>query len=104
MLISASLADCDSAQLAYLVPRGIDVTKPVLKKAPANKKKAIKAATLHKQRITDEIGQVRTIYRLDAGSGRFDVEFSKAFRLSVAKARRENKRLTGSPDVAGAKK
>lgn len=80
------------------------MTKPVLKKTPDKKKKAISSATLQKQRITDENGQVRTIYRLDAGSGRFDVEFSKAFRLSVAKARKENKRLTGSPDVARAKK
>jgi hypothetical protein len=101
---SASVADCDSTLFAYVVFRGTDVTKPVLKKAPAKKKKAIRAATLHKQRIADENGRVRTVYRLDAGSGRFDIEFSKAFRLSVAKARKENKRLTGSPDVAGAKK
>lgn len=80
------------------------MTKPILKKTPERKKNAIKAATLHKQRITDENGQVRIIYRLDAGSGQFDVEFSKAFRLSVAKARKENKRLTGSPDVGYAKK
>jgi hypothetical protein len=80
------------------------VTKPVVRKAPAEKRTAIKRATLHRQRVTDENGQVRTIYRLDAGSGRFDVEFSKAFRLSVAKARKENKRITGSSDVGRAKK
>ncbi|HEX5257352.1 MAG TPA: hypothetical protein VFW35_01075 [Sphingomicrobium sp.] len=80
------------------------MTKPVLKRVPAQKKKAIEAAILQKQRVADENGKIDTIYRLDAASGRFDVEFSKAFQLSVAKARRENKRLTGSPDVASAKK
>ena len=80
------------------------MTKPVLKELPAGKKRAIKAAALKKQKVVDENGRVRTIYRLDASSGRFDVEFSKAFSLSVAKARKENKRLTGSPDVGPPKK
>ena len=80
------------------------MTKPVLSETPRAKDRAIKRATLAKQRITDEHGRVRTVYRLDASSGRFDVEFSKAFKLSVAKARKENKRLTGSPDVARPKK
>ena len=80
------------------------MTKPIVKKTPGKKRRAIRTATLHKQRVKDENGQVRTVYRLDAGSGRFDVEFSKAFQLSVAKARKENKRLTGSADVARPKK
>lgn len=104
VFISASAADCDSGFAAYVVLEGVPLTKPVLKKAPRKKKQAIRSATLQKQRVTDENGRIRTIYRLDAGSGRFDVEFSKAFQLSVARARKENKRLTGSPDVARSKK
>jgi hypothetical protein len=52
-----------------------------------------------KRRVRDENGEIRTLYRLDAASGKFDVQFSKAFGLSVAKARKENKRVTGHPDV-----
>jgi hypothetical protein len=80
------------------------VTKPVLTKLSAKKKAAIKGANLPKQRVRDESGQIRTVYKLDAGSGRFDVQFSKAFSLSVAKARKENKRVTGSPDVGRTKR
>jgi len=80
------------------------MTKPVLKNAPSRKRQSIKKVALETQRITDEDGRTRTIYRLDAGSGHFDIQFSKAFSLSVAKARRENKRLTGSADVGRSKK
>lgn len=80
------------------------MTKPVLTKLAPRKKAAIKRATLEKQRVRDETGRIRTVYKLDAGSGRFDVQFSKAFSLSVAKARKENKRVTGSTDVGRSKK
>lgn len=80
------------------------MSKPVLSESPRDKERAIKRATLERQRLVGEDGQIRTFYRLDASSGRFDVEFSKAFKLSVAKARKENKRVTGSPDVARPKK
>jgi hypothetical protein len=76
------------------------VAKPILKKAPRAKRQAIKRASLAKQRVRDANGKIHTIYRLDAGSGQFDLHFSKAFSLSVAKARKENKRVIGSPDVA----
>jgi len=79
------------------------MTKPVLAKAEPRKKQAIKRAKLAKERITDENGRVRIVYKLDAGSDRFDIEFTKAFSLSVARARKENKRVTGSPDVGRAK-
>lgn len=80
------------------------MTKPVLKKLPPRKRDAIKRASLETTRVRDENGQIRTVYRLDAGSGQFDVQFSKAFRLSVARARKENKRVTGSADVGHGKK
>lgn len=76
------------------------MSKPVLKKVPAREREAVKRANLKTKRIRDENGEIRTVYWLDAGSGHFDVHFSKAFRLSVAKARKENKRVTGSSDVA----
>lgn len=80
------------------------MNKPELIDTPLRKKAAIKRATVPKQRIRDDSGQIRTVYRLDAGSGDFDVLFSKAFRLSVTKARKENKRVTGSSDVGSRKK
>ncbi len=80
------------------------MTKPVLRKLSPRKKQSIKNVALERRRITDENGRTQTIYRLDASSGHFDLQFSKAFSLSVAKARKENKRLTGSADVGRRKK
>lgn len=79
------------------------MAKPVLKKVARKKLREIANASLDKERVRGADGKFHTVYRIDAGSGQFDVLFSKAFKLSVAKARKENKRLTGSPDVASSK-
>jgi hypothetical protein len=52
-----------------------------------------------KKRVTDNDGQKRTLYTLDFGSESFGGDFQYVFSRNVAKARRENKRITGSPDV-----
>ena len=43
-------------------------------------------------------GRSKTVYRLDANSPTFDADLQYVFSRNVAKARRENKRLFGSPE------
>lgn len=56
----------------------------------------VKRTTLRKVRSADAAGNVTSLYRLDVGSDDFDVQFTKAFRLSVAKALKENRLLSTS--------
>lgn len=53
-----------------------------------------------KKRISDSEGRSRTVHTLDANSASFDEDLRYVFRRSVAKARRENKRIVGSADIA----
>lgn len=55
-----------------------------------------KGVTLRK--ITSQDGDKVTVYSIDANSPSFGEEFLYVFSRSVAKARRENKRLFGSPN------
>lgn len=58
-------------------------------------KTATRPVSLDKQRGRDDRGRLKTLYKIDLASGTFDVEFTRAFELSVASARKENK-LTAS--------
>lgn len=51
------------------------------------------------KRVRDSEGQVKTLHTLDGGSRTFGTDLQYVFGKSVAKARRDNKRLIGSPDV-----
>ena len=53
----------------------------------------VKRTTLRRVRSTDGAGRVASLYRPNVGSENFDVQFTKAFRLSVAKALKENRAL-----------
>lgn len=51
----------------------------------------VRRTVLKKRKGVDDKGAVRLMYCIDASGEAFDVEFTKAFRLSVAQARKENK-------------
>ncbi len=52
----------------------------------------------------DSSGRLMDIFTLDANSPTFDDDLTFVYRSNVAKARRENVKLFGSPDgVSGAK-
>jgi hypothetical protein len=56
------------------------------------------------KRVRDSRGQLKTLRTLDAGSATFGQDLQYVFSKNVAKARRDNKRITGAADVAVAKR
>jgi hypothetical protein len=54
--------------------------------------------SVEKKRVALGDGRSKTVYRLDANSPTFDADLQYVFSRNVAKARRENKRLFGSPE------
>jgi hypothetical protein len=52
-----------------------------------------------KKRVRDSAGNARTIRTIDAESPTFGDDLRYVFTRNVRKARRENKRLIGTPDV-----
>lgn len=50
------------------------------------------------KRVRSEDGEVRTLSSLDAGSKSFRDDLTHVFGKNVAKARKENKRVTGVSD------
>jgi len=53
-----------------------------------------------KKRVVSADGRSKTLLVLDVNSPSFDEDLHYAFSRNVAKARRENKRLFGSADIA----
>src|SRR5262245_58688416 len=53
-----------------------------------------------KKRIRDTDGRVKTLWTLDLGSATFGQDLQYVFGRNVAKARQDNKRAIGAPDVA----
>jgi hypothetical protein len=62
------------------------------------------SASVTEKRVRDTEGQVKTLRTLDAGSRTFGEDLRYVFGRNVAKARRDNKRIIGSTDVAVAKR
>ena len=56
--------------------------------------------TVAEKRVRDTAGQVKTLRVLDIGSETFGDDLQYVFGKNVAKARRDNKRLLGTSDVA----
>ena len=75
----------------------IVVTK--LKGATA-RKVGSKGAAVSEKRVRDQGGKLRTVLTLDTRSKTFGDDLTYVFGKNVAKARRENKRLTGAADRA----
>ena len=57
------------------------------------------AASVTEKRVRDTDGQVKTLRTLDAESPTFGEDLQYVFSRNVAKARRDNKRVTGTTDV-----
>ncbi len=77
------------------------MTKVIYRKLKNGRSAA--SRTVGRKRIPATEGRSRTVHTLDANSKTFDEDLRYVFGRSVAKARRENKRLLGSPDIAPTK-
>ena len=62
------------------------------------------AGKVAKKRVRDAEGHVKTLYTLDLGSPTFGADLEYVFGRNVAKARRDNKRVIGSADIAVGKR
>lgn len=71
-------------------------------KPAARKKSPAQPVVLQTQRGRDEEGRVTTLYKIDLASGHFGAQFTRAFELSVASARRDNKRTSHRKNLADA--
>jgi hypothetical protein len=69
-----------------------------LKSPPRSAKSA--SRSVGRKRVVTAEGGTKTVLTLDANSSSFDDDLQYVFSRNVAKARRENKRLFGSADVA----
>jgi hypothetical protein len=73
-------------------------------RAAANKKRALVASVRHKKasvgkkRFKDSSGKYARVTVLDANAATFGTDLLNVFRENVARARKENMRLFGSPD------
>lgn len=63
-----------------------------------NGKRPAASQAVGKKRISGAEGGSKTVHTLDANSASFDEDLRYVFARNVAKARRENKRVVGSPD------
>lgn len=81
------------------------MTKVVVLQRSAAKgsKVAAKTATVGEKRVRDAAGKILTLRTLDARSKTFGKDLTYVFRKNVAKARRENKQVTGTLDRVPAK-
>ena len=68
------------------------------KKATANPPARQKKANVSKKRFKDASGKYAHVTVLDANAATFGTDLLSVFKANVAKARKENKRLFGSPD------
>lgn len=68
------------------------------KNATAISAKRQKRTPVSKKRFRDPSGEYARVAVLDANDDNFGRDLLRVFRENVAKARRENKRLFGSPD------
>lgn len=73
-------------------------------KASGRKKSAVPPIVLETQRGRDEEGRLRMLYKIDLASDHFGAQFTRAFELSVASARRDNKRASTRKNLADSAK
>lgn len=58
-----------------------------------------KTGSVTEKRVHDASGKLQLVRLLDANSATFGQDLQYVFERNVAKARRENKRVIGTPDV-----
>lgn len=63
-----------------------------------------KGTSVGEKRVRDTDGKVKTLRTLNAASKSFGSDLQYVFGKNVAKARRENKRITGLNDVVPTKR
>jgi hypothetical protein len=80
------------------------VTKVVYKSLKSGRTGKTATRAVAKKRIATADGGVKTVHTLNANSASFDGDLLYVFRRSVAKARRENRLVLGSPDIAPRKR
>ena len=80
------------------------MAKVVVSSLSPRARKAGRTAGVASKRVSDGNGQGATLHTLDAHSRSFGADLQYVFERNVAKARRENKRITGASDVAPAKR
>lgn len=73
------------------------MVKVVVKKLSANKR-AHRGRAVSKTRVRDSSGKLVQVFTIDADSPTFDDDLTYAYKANVARARRENKKMFGSPD------
>jgi len=79
------------------------MTKVVIARSKSKPAKR-KETSVTEKRVRDADGRARTLLIIDANSPTFGRDLEYVFGRNVAKARRENKRLTGSADGVVAKR
>lgn len=63
-----------------------------------------KGISVERRRVRDEEGDIKNVWSLDGGSRTFENDLTYVFGRNVAKARRENKELTGATDFVPEKR
>jgi hypothetical protein len=66
--------------------------------APIKRPKTRKAGSVREKRLVNSQGKTVRVLSLDANSSTFIDDLTLVFEKNVAKARRENKKIVGSPD------
>jgi hypothetical protein len=80
------------------------VAKVVFRSLKTDRRTKSVPAAVAKKRVASAGGGTRTLFALDANSPSFDEGLRYVFSKNVAKARRENKRILGSADIAPRKR
>ena len=75
----------------------------IKKRVRATRKAAPRPETVGQKRVRSENGQFLTLRTIKTDSKTFGSDLTYVFGKNVAKARRENKRVTGSTDVTPVK-
>lgn len=57
--------------------------------------------SVRQKRVFTQAGEQASVPVIDANSGSLTADLQRLFKRNVAKARRENRRLFGSPDRVG---
>jgi hypothetical protein len=79
------------------------VARVVFKKFKARRPSKADTTTVGERRVLGLTGRAKKVLTLDANSKTFDLDLQYVFQRNVAKARRENRKVTGRSDRAPAK-
>jgi hypothetical protein len=75
------------------------MAKVIVKKLKANPKRLGKTGVSEK-RVRTSAGRLKTLRTLDVASRTFGADLQYVFAKNVAEARRDNKRVIGTADIA----